>query len=118
MSLGMAQAYQDDAGLAFLEEPQAGSMENNEWFTALLSSHFHVLPAQLGADPGAKSLGNGLFGRESRREERRWNAVRQAIFNLVGVKDPVEKSFPKPLVGGSDAFDFDDIYAHAKDHFE
>src|SRR5436190_6694143 len=112
----MAQADQDGASLALLQELLAAPMEDHKGFTAFLPPHFHVVPAQLSADPGAKSLGNRLFGGKSRREEGCGNTVRQAIADLVRVQNPIEKPVAKPFVRGADAFDFDDIDAQAEDH--
>jgi hypothetical protein len=53
------------------------AVQHHERLAGFLAPDLHVLPAQLRADAGAERLGNGLLGREPRREERRGIFVRQ-----------------------------------------
>src|ERR1044071_502729 len=116
MRLRVAKADQDSPRFSLLKQPLASAMQNNEGFPTLFAAHFHVLPPQLSADSGAESLGNSLFSRKSRRQERRRNTVGQAITDFVRVQNPIEKPFPKALVRRPDPLDLDDVDPNSENH--
>ena len=91
-------------------------MQHHERFPGFLAPDFHVLPAKGRADAGAERLGNGLLGREPRREERRRVFVRETIGDFVRVQDAVHEPLAELFVRRGDAAHFNDVNAGAQDH--
>lgn len=91
-------------------------MQDHERLAGFLAADFHVAPAELRADAGAKRLGNRLFRRKPRGDERRGIFVRQAVSDFVREQKTVEKPLAEPLVRRLHPRDFDDVNADAKNH--
>jgi hypothetical protein len=116
--LRVADAQVNDAPAALLQERLSFFVENDEWFAAFFSAHFHVVPAELRADAGAERFGNRFFRREPRRDEWRGIFVRETIGNFRREQDALHKTFAEFFVRRRDALDFDQVNAGAENHQE
>lgn len=116
MDLGMAEADEHDAAIAFFQKPFAFVVQNDIRLSAGLAPDFHIVPAQLRADAGAKRFGDGLLRSESCREKWPGCLVRQTITDFRRMQDTIEKSLAEFFVRRRDAVHFNNIYANSKDH--
>ena len=111
--MGVAESEVDNAGAAAGEQLPGLVMEENEGFAGFLAADFDVLPAELGADAGAKGLGDGFFGGETRGEKRRGIFVGKAVGHFGGPEEAAEESFAVLCAGGRNAVHFNDVNAAA-----
>lgn len=112
----VAQADEQIFCAARLEQFFSLAVQHHERLAGFLAADFHVLPAELHADAGAKRLGNRLLGREPRGDERRGIFMRQTVSDFVRVQNPVEKPLAEPLMRRLHPRDLDDVNAHAQNH--
>ena len=109
--VGVAETQMDDAAGALMEEAQPGAMQNHERLPAVFPAHFHVLPAEVLADPGPEGLRDRFLGGKSRREERGGVLVRERVGDLGRLEDAVHEPLTELLERRRDAGDFDDVDA-------
>src|SRR5262245_32898718 len=100
--VGVAQAEMKPHATALLEKLLSSVVQDDERLARFLPPHFHVLPAQLLADPRAERFGNGFFGREAGRQKRRREAVRQAIGDFPGPQNALQEALAEFFVGSAD----------------
>ena len=82
--LGVAETDQQITCPAFLKQFCSLGVQFHERFAAFPAHHLHVLPAQLGADPGAERFADRLLRGEPRGQKRPGSCVGEAIADFSG----------------------------------
>jgi hypothetical protein len=95
------------------EQFQAFAVQNDKGFAGVFAANFHVAPAELRANAGAKSLGDGFLGRKSGGQKWAGDFVGETVGRFGGMKDAVQESFAMPFARGFNAIHFDKVYAAA-----
>ena len=109
----VAEGEVDATGAAPGEQFQAFAIEDDEGFAGVFAANFHVAPAELRANAGAKGLGDGFLGRKSGGQKRAGEFVGETVGRFGGMKDAVQEPFAVPLARGFNAVHFDKVYAAA-----
>src|SRR4051812_47201524 len=91
-------------------------MHDDVGFTAFLSTDFHIMPAELGADARAERFRYGFLRCESRRQKRPRFFVRQTIADLTRQQNAIHESLTKFFIGSFDAGNFDQINSDSENH--
>jgi len=110
---GVAEGNVDATGAAPGEQFQAFAVQDDARFAGVFAANFHVLPAELRANAGAKSLGDGFLGGKTRGKKGAGKFVGQTVGRFGGMKNALEESLAVPFAGGFNAGHFDDVYAAA-----
>jgi len=105
---GVAEGEVDATGAAPGEQFQALAVQDDVGFAGIFAANFHVVPAELRANAGAKGLGDGFLGRKSGGQKWAGNFVGETVGRFGGMKDAIEKSFAVPLARGFNAVHFDE----------